>query len=144
MRFLFVFSEQLVRVNPCLLKVILDASQSKRLSKVLRLHVGDETLVRVLPTGKLYDAKISSLKGNKGELILSPDPRMPVASDFRSSPYVELSLGMSIIKKKNFELVVQKVSELGGQSITPLEAERSDVRLVSSFCKDNRRLYDYS
>ena len=142
MRFLFVSSEQLVRVNPSEFKVILDASQSKRLSKVLRLHAGDETLVRVLPTGELFDAKISMLKGNKGELILSPNLKDPAAGDLRSSPYVELSIGMSIIKKKNFELVVQKVSELGGQAITPLEAERSDVRLVSSFCKDSRRLYD--
>ena len=141
MRFLFVLREQLVEVGTSEFKVILDSAQSKRLSKVLRLHTGDDTLVRVLPDGELYDAKISYLNGSKGELRLYP---ASIRDEYtlRQYPRFELYLGMSIIKKKNFELVVQKVSELGGYSITPLEAGRSDVRLISSFSRECKRLYD--
>jgi 16S rRNA (uracil1498-N3)-methyltransferase len=142
MRFLFISRQQIVEHSSKSLRVNLDSTQSNRLSKVLRLQRGDKTLVRVLPDGELYEAEICSLKGSKGELILKGSPIEPECQSFRNLPPIELLLGMAIIKKKNFELVVQKVSELGGSSITPLEAERSDTRLVSSFSKDNRRLYD--
>jgi len=139
MRFLFLLKNQIVKTKQQT-RAVLNPSQIKRLSTVLRLREGDNTFVRILPDGRLFNALIVCLGKSKGELVLFPDE---VSTDIkRYFPSCKLSIGLSVIKKKNFELVIQKASELGVSTITPLTAQRSDSHILRSPAGFSKRFSD--
>jgi 16S rRNA (uracil1498-N3)-methyltransferase len=100
----------------------LDADSSHYLSKVLRLREGDQLSVFNPQDGE-YAARVSSISRKSVQLQLSSalvcqsDPRLPV----------HLGLGMS--RGERMDYAIQKATELGVGSITPLFTERCEVKL---------------
>jgi 16S rRNA (uracil1498-N3)-methyltransferase len=99
--------------------VITDRRLIHQIKNVLRLEEGD--------TIQLCD-------GNKQEArakIINFDPKQGLAVDLvnrfvnNNEPEKNLTLYCSILKNKNFDLVVEKCSELGINKIVPLISERT-------------------
>ncbi len=108
MRFLFVEEGQIGSQS-----IELTSEQIHRLRKVLRLRVGDKLIACEGRSGQAYEVSINEL-GKKGQLaILS-------ALDKTSEPGYKLHLGLALLKKKKVEFVLQKTTELGVTSFTPL------------------------
>lgn len=131
MRFLYVRGDQMAGDA-----VELDAEQSHRVSRVLRLGAGDGLVIRVRETGLLLAAVVGS-RGRRDRLgltVTGPASEPPEASP----PPVEVHLGVALLKRRNLELVMQKTVELGVASVTPLLARRSVDRHLSG--ADLRRL----
>ena len=85
---------------------------------VLRLKTGD-TLI--LCNGKGQEAEAVIEEMNKGEIILSlQDINTP-----DREPQKSASLFCAVLKRENFELVVQKATEIGITRIVPLLTERT-------------------
>lgn len=100
--------------------VIDDVSTIKQWSKVFRYKKGDFV---ILFNGEGTDATyciddISSKECNLSRTKLSPS----------YIPNKKITLYLSVIKKDNFELVVQKATELGVSAIIPILSERSEKK----------------
>lgn len=102
--------------------VVLNESASHYLSKVLRMSVGRELIV-FNGRGGEYAAVITqvdkkSVAINTGKFI----------ADNRQSPLsIELAIGIS--RGERMDWVLQKATELGVTSITPLFTERTEVKV---------------
>lgn len=90
-----------------------------RHARVVRLHDG-ETVEVFDGRGAAWNATVQSAAD--GVLMLTS----PVAAPRESR--LALHLAMAIIQLEKFELVLQKATELGVRSITPLITDRCEVR----------------
>lgn len=101
--------------------VTLDAALAHRLAKVLRLHAGDEvTLFDGI--GIEARARIDALDARSATAtVLERCPGAP-------EPRVRVHLYQSITKGERFEWLIEKATEVGVASITPLITGRSVVR----------------
>ena len=87
---------------------------------VLRLHVGDE--IRLLDgVGGVYEGVISTLR--RDEAIVR------ILREYRQSPVERVDLYQGLPKGEKFDLIIQKATELGVYSITPLLCRRSIPRI---------------
>lgn len=95
---------------------ISDVGQVHQMRSVFRFQVGDSV---ILFNGDGYDyvSKIVSL--GKSEAVLS----VTQSTMNEWKPVVKLTLAVSMIKKDNFEWIVQKATELGVSEIIPLISE---------------------
>jgi 16S rRNA (uracil1498-N3)-methyltransferase len=102
--------------------VDLDENASRHLSKVLRMQAGRE-LILFDGHGGEYSAIISAV----GKKVVSVE-----LGDFssidRQSP-LSIHLGIGISRGERFDHVLQKATELGVTTITPLFSERTEVKL---------------
>ena len=103
--------------------VIADVSLVKQWSKVFRYKKGDFV---VLFNGDGHDVTycIDTLSANSSVLVKTKSSPSYI-------PHKKLTLYLSVIKKDNFELVVQKATELGVTSIVPIISERSEKKNLS-------------
>ena len=85
--------------------------------KVLRFKAGD-SLNLIDLNGREAVGVIQSLSKTAGVIKISSF--LPT-----SLPLKPVNLGLAILKKENFELVVQKATEIGVTSITPLLTDRT-------------------
>lgn len=98
--------------------VVTDDELINQWRNVLRLKTGD-TLI--LCNGKGQEAEAIIEEMNKGEIILSlKDINTPDREPEKSA-----SLFCAVLKRENFELVVQKATEIGITRIVPLLTERT-------------------
>ena len=88
---------------------------------VFRLRKGDSV---ILFDGSLYEFifEIQEIDSRKAQLMLVEKR----AVDIRDKRQVVLNMAM--VKKDTFEVIVQKATELGVQSIQPIIAERSEKK----------------
>lgn len=108
---------------------ILPSIQAHHLRDVLRLSTGD-TVEIFDGSGSGYAGEVE-LRGNEvlvRGLERIDSPRLP----FR------LTLAAALIKAAHFELILQKVTELGADEIIPLKTRFSDIRIPEE--KLNSRL----
>ncbi|CAA0106302.1 Ribosomal RNA small subunit methyltransferase E [Zhongshania aliphaticivorans] len=115
-----IYVEQALAVNQ---ELILDERAAHYVSQVLRMRTGRE-LILFNGDGSAYPASIVEV-GKKlvqcqlGHETMAPCPVSPLN--------IELAIGIS--KGDRFDWVIQKATELGVNTITPLFTERGDVKL---------------
>jgi 16S rRNA (uracil1498-N3)-methyltransferase len=93
-------------------------------TKVFRLRVGDEVVI-FDGSGDEFHATFIELSKSKAELEVSSVVKKAFV------PNKEVFLFVSIIKKDNFEWIVQKATELGVSHIVPLLSERSEKKNIN-------------
>ena len=96
---------------------ITDTGLVHQMSRVLRFKVG-ERLELLDNTGKVYESEVfeiskDMISGSINNTIDRPD-----------APKHKINLCMALLKKDNFELVLEKATELGVSAITPILTER--------------------
>ena len=104
---------------------------SKHLAQVLRKKEG--SLI------KLFDGKGSSFTA---EIISSQKKRVKVKlveePVFQDRKGIKISLGQSLIKTEPFSFSIQKATELGVVSISPLYTEKTTIKLKSNSTKSRK------
>ena len=111
--------------------LILIQNSSKHLVNVLRKKEG--SLI------ELFDGKGSSCTA---EIISSQKKRVKVKlveeAVFQDRKGIKISLGQSLIKTEPFSFSIQKATELGVTSISPLYTERTVIKLKSNSTKSRK------
>src|SRR5262249_50245038 len=105
--------------------VTLGADETRHLRDVLRLQLGDEAYV-FDGTGNENRCAITRIE--RASCRLSVIEQVAPASP--ESP-LNLTLAVALLKGEKFDLVVQKATELGVNSVIPVITERADVRIKS-------------
>lgn len=101
--------------------VKLDENEAEHIRKSLRMEVGDKF---VLFNGEnKYEARLTMVnKDNVLAEVISRYETQPQEKD-------QTTLFQSLIRAANFELIVQKATELGVENIIPLETEFSQIQI---------------
>ncbi|GHD22165.1 ribosomal RNA small subunit methyltransferase E [Halioglobus japonicus] len=102
--------------------VELEAGPSQHLARALRMQEGAE-LVLFDGTGGQYPAVITSV-GKKQVTV-----QTGAFDDCNLESTLRVSLGIAISRGDRMDWVIQKATELGVSSITPLQTERTEVKL---------------
>ncbi len=92
-----------------------------QLRRVFRLHIGDNCIF-FDGSGSDYVSEIVSMTDDKLEF------RVTETVEVKQKSGVKLSLAVSLIKKDNFEWVIQKGTELGVAEFIPVVSERSEKK----------------
>jgi 16S rRNA (uracil1498-N3)-methyltransferase len=95
-----------------------------QLRRVFRLHEGDKAIF-FDGTGNDYVSEIVSMTGD------AIDFKVEEARVVKPHSPLRLTLAVSLIKKDNFEWVVQKCTELGVSGFIPLISERSEKKSLN-------------
>lgn len=98
-----------------------DAALVHQLRRVFRLHEGDKAIF-FDGSGDEHEAEIVSM----GDEMMSF--RVLETKIVKQHSSLKLSLAMSLIKKDNFEWVIQKGTELGVSEFIPLVSDRSEKK----------------
>jgi 16S rRNA (uracil1498-N3)-methyltransferase len=100
----------------------LDEKASHYVSKVLRLKI-DAALIIFNGDNNLYHATINNIEKKSVAVTIAS-----VETTNNESP-LNIHLGIAVSKGDRFEWVIQKATELGVNTITPLISDRSEVKL---------------
>ncbi|HEX7721577.1 MAG TPA: 16S rRNA (uracil(1498)-N(3))-methyltransferase [Pyrinomonadaceae bacterium] len=105
--------------------VTLSAEETRHLRDVLRLKSGDEVYV-FDGAGREVRGQIQSVMRDSTEVSVADEvePARP------ESP-LNLTLAMALLKGEKFDLVVQKMTELGVARVIPVISARADVKIRS-------------
>lgn len=106
----FDFSKKVITIS--------DKEICNQIKKVLRFGVGDKI---ILGDGKLNEALVKITVLRKGEVV----GEILQVSQNQNESSVHVVLYCSILKRENFELVVQKAVEVGVAEIIPLVTKRT-------------------
>jgi 16S rRNA (uracil1498-N3)-methyltransferase len=103
--------------------VTLTADEARHLRDVLRLKAGDEVYV-FDGRGREFRCTITTTKRDAAELRIETEvePAKPESQ-------LQLNLCVALLKGEKFDLVVQKATELGVTTITPLLTRHADIHL---------------
>jgi 16S rRNA (uracil1498-N3)-methyltransferase len=101
--------------------IVLESQASHHLARVLRAQTGDEVFLFNGEGGE-YQARISGIS----KQVVAVELHSFIASNKESSLLIHL--GICISKGDRMDLVMQKATELGVNQITPLLAERSQIK----------------
>ncbi len=104
-------------------RVTLASDEARHLREVLRLKAGDDVSV-FDGEGHEFHCRVSDSRRDKAELEIISE----IAPAKPESP-LRLTLAVALLKGEKFDLVVQKATELGVTSITPLVTNHADIRL---------------
>ncbi|PKK94396.1 MAG: hypothetical protein CVV60_06635, partial [Tenericutes bacterium HGW-Tenericutes-5] len=111
-------------------QIIITGQDAHHIKVVMRMSLDDQVIINTTE-GDIYLASISQI--NKSDVYL----QIINSLENTFKPF-NLTLGVSMIKKDNFELVLQKVTELGVKAILPLTTERSIIKIDDFSKKLNR------
>ena len=103
--------------------VTLSTDETKHLRKVLRLTVGEEVYV-FDGAGHEYRGEIAAISRDSAELRIIQE----VAPSAAESP-LDLTMVIALLKGEKFDLVIQKLTELGVNRVFPIMTARADLRL---------------
>ncbi|HEU4834594.1 MAG TPA: 16S rRNA (uracil(1498)-N(3))-methyltransferase [Pyrinomonadaceae bacterium] len=103
--------------------VTLTADEARHLRDVLRLKPGDEVYV-FDGRGREFRCMVSNTKRDSAELHIEAEvePAKPESQ-------LQLNLCVALLKGEKFDLVVQKATELGVTTLTPLITRYADIHL---------------
>jgi 16S rRNA (uracil1498-N3)-methyltransferase len=105
-------------------------NDAHHIKDVMRFKVGDQVMVNTYE-GNLYLTEVSNF--GKKEVVLNLIKQIP--SDYQP---LNLDMGISLIKKDKFELIIQKLTELGINRIYPLNTDYSIIK-IDDFSKKKTR-----
>lgn len=112
-------------------KFFFDPSESHHLSKVLRKKPGDS--IRIFNgQGLIGDARILEILNESkvtGEIL---DQAAPAGRSAISTSRAEIRVFTAILKGPRFDWLIEKLTELGAQSIHPLLTERTVVKISAA------------
>lgn len=100
-------------------KFTLTDTDTHHIKKVMRMNVGDE--IELVYNNELYITKIISLNN------LVECQKLKKLDSYTSN--VKVDIAQSLIIEKKFDFVIQKATELGVNSIIPINVERSIVKI---------------
>ena len=103
--------------------VALNPDETKHLRNVLRLETGDEVYV-FDGAGREFRGEIDSLKRDATNIRITREVT-PAAAE---SP-LKLTMAVALLKGEKFDLVIQKLTELGINCVVPIMTKRADVRI---------------
>jgi 16S rRNA (uracil1498-N3)-methyltransferase len=98
----------------------LDGEEAEHLTRVLRAEIGQQ--YEISDGARLYLSEI--VEARKRSVRFRILEELPAAD-----PAVRISLRMSLIKFERFEWTIEKATELGVETIVPVQAERSEKGL---------------
>ena len=104
--------------------LILQKSDLHHIKNVMRMNINDK--IECIYNKKLYICKVIDLSDNKVEIL----EELPDNNELN----IEVSIAIALVKEQKFDLIIQKLTELGVSKIIPLQMERSIVKL------DNKKL----
>lgn len=100
-------------------KLILNDSDIHHIRNVMRMKIGD--LIEVIYDSKLYICKLNSLE----PLLL--DIENIIEDENKLS--LDITIAVALVKEQKMDLILQKLTELGVNTIIPVSMERSIVKL---------------
>lgn len=103
-------------------KFILEDSDIHHIKKVMRCKNNDK--IEVVYDGKVYLCNIDNID------ILSLSIIDSYEEDRESN--IDLTIAVALVQEQKFDLILQKLTELGVTSIIPLKTERSIVKIDSA------------
>ena len=103
-------------------EITFSAEQARQIRQVLRMGAGDRVVALVDGAGWEYEAELVQVE-KKGVTAVIRQKR-PVTAE----PVVQLTLYQSLLKRDNFEWVLQKGTEIGVSRFVPLLAARTVAR----------------
>ena len=112
--------------------VALSADETQHLRNVLRLKVNDEAYV-FDGAGHEYRGEIAAISRDRADIRIVQE----VAASAAESD-LNLTMAVALLKGEKFDLVVQKLTELGVTSVIPILTARADVRLRSEDDADHK------
>lgn len=103
----------------------LNADETQHLRKVLRLRAGDEVFV-FDGAGREFRGEIQSVAREATQVRITKQ-LTPGSTESR----LKLTMAVALLKGEKFDLIVQKLTELGINRLIPVNTARADVRLQS-------------
>jgi 16S rRNA (uracil1498-N3)-methyltransferase len=103
--------------------VTLSAEETRHLRDVLRRKSGDEVYV-FDGAGREFRGQVQSVTRNSTEVSISEE-----AKPARPESPLHLTLAVALLKGEKFDLVVQKMTELGMARVVPIITARADVKI---------------
>jgi 16S rRNA (uracil1498-N3)-methyltransferase len=100
---------------------ITDKKDINHLKNVFRINIGDE--IRASDGEKIYISKVLFIDKNNIKMQIDK-----ICCDAYSSK-IRLDMGISLIKNDKMDMVIQKLTELGVDSIIPIITERVIINL---------------
>ena len=114
MRRFFVEPENIVGPH-----AFLTGSEARHISAVLRLAAGT-TITLFDGSGSYYEALLTKITPNRVETkIVSITPYIEASEDIRPA----LHLGLGLLKGKKMDFIIQKITELGIESLRPFHSQ---------------------
>jgi 16S rRNA (uracil1498-N3)-methyltransferase len=110
---------------------VLDGEEHHHLKNVVRIQPGDRVWL-IDETGQNYKARVDRIE--KKQTRLSILDKIKTAE-----PRVKVTLAQALIKMKNFELIIQKATELETREILPVITERSVIKVENKLDKKTAR-----
>jgi 16S rRNA (uracil1498-N3)-methyltransferase len=104
-------------------RVTLASDEAHHLREVLRLKPGDEAYV-FDGRGKEFHCLIKESRRDVAELAVIAE-----ATPARPESPLQLTLGVALLKGEKFDLVVQKLTELGVTRVVPVVSKLADIHL---------------
>ncbi len=101
--------------------VIIEGKDYHHIKNVMRFKIGDLVIINT-NQDKCYEASISSFTNDKVYLKITKELSI-------KKNIINLSIAQTLIKKDNFELVLQKTTELGVKEIYPMLTNRSIIKV---------------
>lgn len=111
-------------------KVYLSAEETRHLSKALRVSKA-EAVILINGDGKIYTSEVIGVKDNAELRILSVNPG-------RKEIFPQISAVIPLLKKSRFEMMLEKLTEIGANEIFIYFAEKGSVPP----CSYNSRYYN--
>lgn len=103
--------------------VTLEADEARHLRDVLRLKSGDE-IYAFDGLGREFQCTITEIGKNSAKLTVLSE-----ATPARTESPLSLTVAVALLKGEKFDLVTQKVTELGVTHIVPVMTRLADIRL---------------
>jgi len=101
--------------------IYLEENDYHHIKNVMRMNIGDEIIVTAF-SGLTYKALISTF--TKREVVATIQQNIDIKDNT-----LNITLAQALIKRDNFELVLEKATELGVREIIPLMTTNSVVKL---------------